>query len=381
MKFVTYISNMHELSLAREYGIGEVLLADKQLSRTGRLDIQQVAVLAQVGKELGLKTVLVWDTLATEFDFKKQQAFFDSVDLTNIDCVRVGDPGVAYYLLSKNIPMQLSLENGNHNLVGIQKWVEVFRPVLDKVILSIELPESKIATYCHQLDIPVEILGAGPILLFYTPRKLLGAQLDKGPNAVRSEDFIEALAESEESPHKGFPVIENRHGTYMFHIKNFFILEHHQKLAAQGLHSLRIDLTDNQMDFLASFHQFLKGDLPLSDLKVAYGKETIRGFYHINKSDVLFKKLKNHRIQRKDDSYIGEVIDVIKGRFIIVQIKSGSLQVGSSIRYITPEGKELESIVERLCDLDQKTMESVSVGDMVMINYRGGILTKSQIYN
>ena len=43
--------------------------------------------------------------------------------------------------------------------------------------------------YCHTLSVPCEILSAGRILLFYTPRKLL-SNYKKSKNSL---DFIEKI--------------------------------------------------------------------------------------------------------------------------------------------------------------------------------------------
>lgn len=378
MNFVTTISNMHELSLAKEYGVGEVLLGPKSLARMGKLDASELENLATSAKAVGLKTVLVWDILSTEFEFLVAKNAFEKIDLAHIDCVRAQDPGVMHYLASKGIKLQLNLETGNHNLVGIKKYLQTYQALVDKIILSIELPEKKILEYCQKLDCPIEILGVGPILLFYTPRKLLGAQFEADDSVNRQ--VITALAESEESPHKGFPVIENTHGTFMYHIKNFFILEYYETLVKGGLQSMRLDLWDVRPDFLESVYRFFNKETELSELKTAYGKDIIRGFYHINKSDVLFKRLKNHRIQRNDESYIGEVVDVIKEGFIVLNIKEGSLKLGDQITYKTPEGKLVESTISHLMDLDQGPLEQASRDSFVLVNIRKGVVSRSQIY-
>jgi len=38
-------------------------------------------------------------------------------------------------------------------------------------------------------------------------------------------DALEAYGTSEESPHSGFPIVENRHGTFMFNVKDLSLLE------------------------------------------------------------------------------------------------------------------------------------------------------------
>ena len=59
---------------------------------------------------------------------------------------------------------------------------------------------------------------------------LLPQDDEKRAKSMTSGEFLEATGESEESPHKGFPLIENSHGTFMFHIKRLFLLEHLEHL-------------------------------------------------------------------------------------------------------------------------------------------------------
>ena len=376
MNFVTNISSIHDLSLAREYGVKEVLISDKMFSRFSENNFDECLELASHAKQLGLKTVFVWDIISTNNEFEKSCEIFKTLNLESFDCIRAQDAGVIHFLAEQGFKLQIILENNNHNFTAVKKWCDAFAKNLDKVILSIELPETKIVDYCQKLSVPVEILGLGPILLFYSPRKLLNGAVEN-----EESESLYALAESEESPHKGFPVVQNTHGTFMFHIKNFFILEHYQKLAESGLHSMRIDLSDVGMEYLENIHAYLQNEIDLKTLKQNYSKDTIRGFYHVNKSDVLFKKLKNHRIQRKDESYLGEVTDVLKDEYILVTIKNHSIKVGDQVTYLNPEGKNISSKIVTIRDLNLKEVSEAKPGQIVLVNYTRKVLAKSQVYS
>ena len=90
-------------------------------------------------------------------------------ELDHFDAIRVQDPGALEYLLEKtNIKIQLVLENGNHNLLGIQTWVDYVVDRLDRVVLSIELPKDKLREYVQKLNVDIEFYILGQILIFYT---------------------------------------------------------------------------------------------------------------------------------------------------------------------------------------------------------------------
>src|SRR5690606_4190698 len=129
-------------------------------------------------------------------------------------------------------------ENGNHNLRALEGWIELASGRMERIVLSIELSKTVISEYVTKLKVPCELLGFGRILLFYTPRPLLSALV---PQKVSQNEELAALGESEESPHKGFPIVENQHGTFMFHIKEFCLVEFAHELKEMGLSYFRID--------------------------------------------------------------------------------------------------------------------------------------------
>ena len=238
MLVVTYIQNMKELGLAKEHGVSEVIISPKGPSRFGTLKDSEVNELGRQAKEIGLKSVLELDALLTEQELLNVD--LKSYELSNFDALRVQDPGLLELVLHKTkLPVQLILEGGNHNLPGLMEWRDYLGPRLDRMVLSIELPKDKLQEYKEALSVPVEFLVLGRILLFYTPRNLLSAMLPED-DELRTKPQITAVGESEESPHKGFPVLENNRGTFMFHIKHQFLMEHLSEL--QFLDAARVDL-------------------------------------------------------------------------------------------------------------------------------------------
>src|SRR5690606_14113245 len=169
-----------------------------------------------------------------------------------------------------------------------------------------------------------------------TPRNLLSNLLPEDDEKKQKEVFpsryIEATGESEESPHKGFPLIENKHGTFMFHIKEHYLLDFVSDLKEMGLDTLRVDLRfGKDFTLLKEIKDIVSGHITdTKEFKEKYPSDVIRGFFHVNKSDVLFKKLKNSRIIRQDESYVGEVIEAMKGEFLGINLKNpkAKLKVG-----------------------------------------------------
>ena len=386
MSFVSYAKSIHELGQLKEAGIQEVIFTDKNLSRVHLVE-NTLETLVSEAKSLGLKIVLEWDILCTENDFSLMIQEFNKIKGYEFDAIRVQDLGVLEYVLqNEKAQIQFIAETGNRNIAGLRKWVSYIGHRLDRLVLSIELSKGKLLEISNALDCSLEVLAIGRILLFYSPRKLLSALLpeedDKKQKKLVSDDFIEALGESEESPHKGFPIIENKHGTFMFHIKDLFLLDKFSELKQTGIDIFRVDFRHKND---VSFFPFLNDQTELENnfpkFKQSYGKDTTRGYFNINKSDVLFKKLKNHRIQRKDENYIGEVVEILKGEYLAIDIKGSSrLELNQDLKFITPEGKEMSCKVFFLKDSEFNDCDIREKGELALINYFGGIWPKSQVY-
>lgn len=380
MSMITFVNNMKELGVAKEAGVEEVIISPKGLSRFGELSAEQANELAKAAIELNIRPVLEWDSLATEQEMSLWESTISNMNLESFKAVRVQDMGALEIALEKTtLAIQMILETGNHNVIGLKTYKDYIGDRLDRMVLSIELTRDKLEEFKKELDCPIEFMVLGRILLFYTPRNLLSSMLPED-DEKRAKPVITAMGESEESPHKGFPVLENSRGTYMFHIKHQYLLEHLNEL--EFVDVLRVDLR-----FGADFEQLYKikeiasGKLDGKEFKKDYPFDSIKGFYKVNRSDAIFKKLKNNRIQRKDENYIGEVLEIKKGSHQVIRLKGRApLVKGSRLKFITPEGKVLSApVIElkntSLVDIDQAQPESLA-----LMNYLGGVWVKSQVY-
>lgn len=380
MRLITYVCDMKELGSAKEAGLEEVIICPQTLSRFGGVDLERAQRLAHEAKGIGLKAALEWDVLSSEKDIGALESELKKIDFDKFSSVRVQDPGALEWALENtSLPIQLILETGNHNLEGLKAYRDYVGERLERMVLSIELTLDKLARYREELAVPVEFLLMGRILLFYTPRNLLSSMLPE-EDEPRARPQLSAIGESEESPHKGFPVLENRHGTFMFHIKRQFLFEHLKEM--EFLDVGRVDLRfDDEFDSLFKASKVLKGELSGKEFKSLYPYDSIKGFYKVNKSDVLFKKLKNSRIQRKDDNYVGEVLEIKKGVHQAIRLKGRAIiEKGEQLKFVTPEGKVLEAPLVTLKSVNGEELESAGPEGVVLMNYLGGVWVKSQVY-
>ncbi|EQC44126.1 U32 family peptidase C-terminal domain-containing protein [Bacteriovorax sp. DB6_IX] len=389
MRLVTYLESQEQLSTLIEAGVNEAIIGVSNLSRFGKLSAAMACELAKACRENDIRPVLEWDVLMTENVFNMTIKSFDYIDLSLFDAIRLQDPGAVNYVLEKfpQMPIQMILEaGGHHNIEAVKIWQSLIGDKLERVILSLELSKDTLEQYIKELDVEVELLGLGRILLFYTPRSLVTPVFGTEKETLElNQSTIEVSASSEESPHKGFPVIENMHGTFMFNTKDIYLLEYLDELFDVGLQNLRIDLRfGHDLGFLKRIRS-LMGSFSkdvATQIKNDYPNTTIRGFFHVNKSDVLFKKLKNYRIQRSDMNFLGDVIEVNKKKHIGIMLRSrqNELKVGDTLKLYTPDGKEKVTKVNVIKTSAHEEIENAGHGQVVFIPHISGISVKTTVY-
>ena len=387
MKGVFFLKNIDELESIESALLGgdcnkiELILGTRKLSRLGELNDEDIPQAIKFCQKNNIPVFLEWDILMTENNFQQCISNLNKFDLSAFDAVRVQDIGAYHYLLKHtDVQVQLILESGNHNLVSILKWEDVAGSRLDRIILGIELPKNIIKKYTSSLKTSCELQVLGKILLFYSPRSLLARPLEIGG------DQLLAKASSEESPHKGFSVIENSHGTFMFLPKDQFLMDIYSDVSEVGLEYLRFD------------HRFLEGDVSLNEtmklfltncsslwesFKASYTSRFIRGYFNVNKSDAIFPKLKNYRTLKKSNSYIGKVVDVKKDQYLAISLfknNSKNLQIGDVIEISAPDGKVKKMEVKTIKDISLKHLKKTDGQNIVLIPHVGGISVKSQVH-
>jgi len=380
MKLTSYARSLHELNILKAQGFEEVILEPKSLSRFGKLSNDEVESFSKRAKELGLRVLLEWDILMTEDVFTAKVPDI-KILAKYADALRVQDPGALNWAIDNtNLPLQFIAENGNHNLKALQGWIDLANGKMERIILSIELSRASIEEYVTKLNVPCELLGFGRILLFYTPRPLLSALV---PEKLSQNEELAALGESEESPHKGFPIVENQHGTFMFHIKEFCLVDFAAELKTLGLSFFRIDQrweNPPRLSEVASLvNKFETSDF--EKLKEDYSQDLMRGFYLVNKTDVLFPKLKNSRLQGRDANYIGEVIEAEKSSHLAIMVKnSKGLSATDQLKILHPKGEIFEAKIYSLKNLALEDVTHVPQGQVALIQFVGGVWVKSQVF-
>ena len=347
MQFNTFVSSINDLErCVNAPNLKEVLLQPTLLARQGQLSEQQTRSLVSRATKYGLHPVLVWDILMPEQTMKNICQQLSLWELSKFPTVRVCDPGAAWWLKTHhpNIALQLTVETGNHNLEALRGWCEIFSDSLERLILSIELPEKKLIEYCQKLPVACEILGVGQILLFYSPRSLLSPHL-LDPDSEKKIP-LETTVSSEDSNNRNFSTLETAHGTFMFSDKDQFILDKLEGLEQSGLHTVCLDLRHfgQNGDVAVDIDKICTHILtdPVS-LRKNWGKPTQSTFFKGNRTTSMFSRMKSkHKLVKyRQDVGLAEVVAGESGNYVVFQ-SLRPFAITQIEKIIIPTGEEIE---------------------------------------
>ncbi|NEP79505.1 MAG: hypothetical protein F6K39_15820 [Okeania sp. SIO3B3] len=347
MQFNTFVSSLNDLKrCAKASKLQEVLLEPTLLARQGKLSQEELLLLASTAVEFGLRPILVWDILMPEQVMNRICEQLTNWDLSKFEAIRVCDPGAAWWLKTHypTIALQFVVETGNHNLEALRGWCEIFSDSLERLILSIELPEQKLIEYCQTLPIGCEVLGVGQILLFYSPRSLLSPHLLDSDSKQKVR--LQTTVSSEDSNNRPFPTLETVHGTFMFLDKDQFILDKLNSLQEAGLHTVCLDLrhlgkdADVAIDVEQICSQILTD--PIS-LRKNWPRPTRSPFFNANRTTSIFSRMKSkHKlIQYRQEVGLAEVLAGESGNYVVFQ-SLRSFAVSQVEKIIVPTGEEIE---------------------------------------
>ncbi len=368
--------NVHSIDLwhsIKNLALGhELLLEHRELGRLGCLDSKQLSELAIENRAHGGRNVLVWDILASDAQIQRADTLLHELDLSIIDAIRVQDPGVAMYVSqSWPLPLQLVLETGNHNIGAILSWIDVLGDAVERIILSNELPISWTLQYRDQIAVEVELAVLSPILIFYSPRPLIGTRVPEPDQPLFWG----------EPGQRRLPVKQNQHGTFLFYEKALFLLPHWQDIRAARVDVNRYDLrlwhSDALVDTLIAWHQE-KDTESSRRVRDQLTKRTTQGFFKSNRTDKQFAKLKRHDSVPEGLRPAGLVVDTRKKSYTLINLQE-AIRVGQTLVFVNSIGETTHHQIRWIEDLDRQR-HSVLGSGLAIIDHVSRAPTGTNVY-
>lgn len=326
--------------------IAEVLLQTGSFSRSGGIDDSSLNPVIAKLKRSGKRVVLAWDCLAKDSHIEEASNKLKSLlHLHQIHSIRFLDPGIGCYLKSKfpECKLELSLEHGSFNLHAILGWIKCLQPQLTRVVLSNQLPILSIAALRSQIPVEVELLGYGPLEIFYSRRKLINDQ----PVTHTQTDTKLALA-SDDRPKQANSVFINDMGTTIAYDKWINLFGYHDQIIQAGVNVLRLEyrfrnelkqLIDifNDPDWVRRLGNFSQTTF-------------VQGFFEKNISHHHFDQLTNQYLVTEKQNQAGIILESVKHDFCILRLDKPTT-LPQSITITSPEGRKIQAELRELMDL------------------------------
>lgn len=340
--------------------VREVLIEPSVLAKRGTLSLQHAVELAHYARTVGLEAVLVWDILMCERTLEASTQIIRDLDLRDFKAIRVTDLGALNWLMewgpAKGV--HLNCENGNNNIHALMEWCSLIRGKTGKdperILLSLELPESILCKYCRAIPAPLEYLGVGPIEVFYSPRRLLDAGLSQSSTTISSRA----------ARNRSLRLLQTDHGTVLYLDRDQFVIDRTKRLREAGLHTMRVDLRDgNSLPGIETCSSIAAGDCRRSE--VNWPRRTQAHFFRANATTRQFEKLKSERSRSERETAIAEVIAFEKERFVAFKL-TRECSLRGPFRVWLPTREDLQIELLEFFSVDGRITESGQEGRIVM---------------
>lgn len=363
---------------ARIPGLQEVFLQHQDTARLGRDDDEAVTSQAASAKEVGLRRVLVWDLPCENRDITVFKELIQRLGSDWFDAVITLDPGAASFCM-QNLPEKsryLDLRIGNHNLIGIQTWCERFQP--ECILISNEIPMPLLTEMRPHIPCRVAYPMFGKLVIFHSPRKLV-SPVDP---SHEDHDYLQRYITSVEDG-KRFPLLENKHGTFMFYEKDLWLLPYLAEAEAAGVDTAFLDLSQFEGEAVVrALTDYLKqpDETSLAAVKQYLGPRLTRGFFKSNRTDKQFTRLNNEHILRRDEmTWVGTVLETKKKEYIAFESEGGFV-VGDRLEIHTPDGKTLELDITWIKNSRGQKVEKADGPGLWLTNHTAKVSPKSRAY-
>lgn len=379
ISLVTQALQVEEIKTLAQWGLREVILEPQFLARRGTLSHETLLQCLQACASFQIKASIQWDILVDELYFSTVTKFVQQLPMEQIQSFRILDPGIALWFLEQGFPCDIHLicEVGNRNYTGLQEWTSLLAPRLTRLILSSEIPEKSLRAWLPQIPVSCELLGLGPILLFYTPRRLLSPHFTRTNEAL--DDEIHVIAHAEESQHRPFLTVESTHGTFIYNPKDLCILEYISELTIFGLHYLRIDRYDvSSLTVLEQIWHYFKqsSSTQFQKIRQFWGRPVIHGFYAGNRSDSTFDQLKNTIFEDRTEQLVGEVMDVKRNDYLIIQAYQ-EIRLGETYSFSSPDGYQKSFQIKSLQSSSGEPIVALNKGALGILPWMSHIHTRT----
>lgn len=321
------------------------------------------------------------------------------------DALIMSDPGLIMLVREHfpQMPIHLSVQANTVNWASVQFWQ---RMGLTRVILSRELSLEEIEEIRQQVpQMELEVFVHGALCMAYSGRCLLSGYLNKRDanqgtctNACRwkyqatpasenaTGDIVREyeptlglgapteqvfLLQESNRPGEQMPAFEDEHGTYIMNAKDLRAIQHVERLAHMGVHSLKIEGRTKSHFYCAravqSYRQAIDDAVAgrpfdrtlMGNLESLAQRGYTEGFLRRHVHDEYQNYQRGNSVSERQQ-FVGELTGVRAEGLAEVKVKN-RFALGDHLELMTPRGN-YHFDLHRLCDRQQQPIQ-VAPGD------------------
>ncbi|MFJ4391511.1 prephenate-dependent tRNA uridine(34) hydroxylase TrhP [Pseudomonas soli] len=321
------------------------------------------------------------------------------------DALIMSDPGLIMLVRQHfpQMPIHLSVQANTVNWASVKFWQGMG---LTRVILSRELSLEEIEEIRQQVpEMELEVFVHGALCMAYSGRCLLSGYLNKRDanqgtctNACRwkyeatpatenaTGDIVREfeptlgigtptdqvfLLQESNRPGEEMPAFEDEHGTYIMNAKDLRAIQHVERLAHMGVHSLKIEGRTKSHFYCARAVQAYRQAIDdavagrpfdrglMVNLESLAQRGYTEGFLRRHVHDEYQNYQRGNSVSERQQ-FVGELTGVRVDGLAEVKVKN-RFAVGDHLELMTPRGN-YHFDLHRLCDRQQQAIE-VAPGD------------------
>jgi U32 family peptidase len=238
--------SLEKCRIAFVYGADAVYVGGKEYSLRAfarNLSSEELAIAATMAHRLDKKLYVTVNVFARETDFKALPGYLAYLEQIGVDGLIVSDPGVVQLARSvaPGLPLHLSTQANTTNSHSARFWQD---QGISRINLARELTFDELSDIRGNCHVQLETFVHGAMCVSYSGRCLLSALLnDRSANRGLctqpcrwSYNIVE-----EKRPGQYFPILEDRHGSYIFNSKDLCLLDELGNLIDLGIDAFKIE--------------------------------------------------------------------------------------------------------------------------------------------
>ena len=323
----------------------------------------------------GKRVFVTANITAHNRDLEGVRKYFEELKEIKPDALIISDPGV--FTIAKEvcpeIEIHVSTQANNVNYMTFLFWQEQGAA---RVVTGRELSLEEIRQIRDHIpdSLEIETFVHGAMCISYSGRCLLSnffTGRDANQGACTHPCRWKYSVVEETRPGEYMPVYENERGTYIFNSKDLCMIDHLPDLVEAGVDSLKIEgrmktalyvatvarTYRKALDDLAQGREVYEKNLPWYEQQITgctYRRFTT-GFFYGKPDDTA--QIYDSNTYEKDYVYLGITGKADENGVFDLEQKN-KFSVGEIIEIMKPDGRNIETVVEGIWDLEGNEQES-----------------------